>query len=747
MTSLIPMEVSGHSSPPVPAAEPAGSGGPGEERSASRWRHPAILRQLSLVPVFGSVLFNLVMLRTELTGVQNLNDNAFHLAAARWAGRRIQDGHSPLDGWFPDLALGLPLFHSYQTFPHVLAGVVGSVFGVDRTFSWSLYLLLAFWPLAVYASVRLVGLGRWTAAATGVVSGLVVSVTGYGFEHGSYVWRGNGLWSQLLGMWLFPLALALGWRAIHLGRSPVPAAVVLGLTIVCHLQTGYLAILGMAVFVLVDWRAFLPRVARSGLVVLGGLLTASYLLVPLALDSGYLSHSQFTAGSVFADSYGAGKVLGWLVSGELLDSGRWPVITALALVGTLACAARARHDARARALLGFGVLSLGLFFGRPTWGRALGLLPGSDELLFHRFISGVHLGGILLAGVGGAWLAQRVAAGIRRVRPAIPVWLAAAAAVCVGAAVLLPAWTERAAFDRQGARWIDEQVDNELTDGAAFDRLLSRLVNLPPGRVYAGKLGNWGRQYKIGQVPACIVLLNKGVDAIGFVLRASTLNADVEAYFDDTNPFQYRVLGIRYLVLPSDRRPTVAATLIDRQGRHTLWSVDGAGGYLQVVDTVGTITADRTNIAGQTSDFMAQRTSSAPYPTMAYAGRPAAPPTSSGGSHPDPAGQVENDLPTPDDGVFVGVVTANREAVVVLKATFSPRWSATIDGQRAEVQMIAPALIGVRVSPGRHTVAFRYQNFQGSLPLIAASALGLLMMGLVWRRWRWWHRLAPGAGD
>jgi hypothetical protein len=693
--------------------------------------------------VLGAVVFNLWALRAELTAVQNLNDSSFHLAAVRWAAQRILNGHSPLDGWFPNLALGYPLFHSYQTFPHVLAGVIGAVVGVDASFYWSLYLLLACWPLAVYASVRLFGLSRWTAAGAGMVSGLVVSVTGYGYEHGSYTWRGNGVWSQLFGMWLFPLAMALAWRAIHQGRSPVPAGIVLGLTVVCHLQTGYLAILEMAAFVVVDWRGFGPRAARAGLVVLGGLLTASYLLVPIALDGGYSLHSQFTKGSVFADSYGARKILGWLVTGRLFDDGRWPVITALILVGAVVCVARARRDPLARALLAFEAITLGLFFGRPTWGAALGLLPGSSELLFHRFISGVQLGGIWLAGVGGAWLAQAAVAGVRRVRPAIPVALGGAAAVCLALTLLQPAWTERAAFDRQGTEWIRGQHNAELTDGADLDRLLSRLGDLPPGRVYAGMLANWGGQYRIGQVPVCTVLLNKDIDGIGFALRESTLNADVEAFFDETNPFQYQMLGIRYLVLPSGHTPPVAATLIDRQGRHTLWSVNGAGGYLQVADTAGTISEDRTNVALQTTGFRAQRTLGAPYPTVDFPGRPAATPTSAPPR--GPAGQVESDLPTPDDGVFVGVVTANREAVVVLKSTFSPRWEATVDGKPFPTEMIAPALVGVRVPAGRHTVAFRYRNFGGSLPLVVGAGFGLLAIGLAWRRWRWWHSVPAGA--
>jgi uncharacterized protein DUF6541 len=694
---------------------------------------------LPLIPVLGAVIFNLWLLRAELAGVQNLSDSAFHLAAVRWAARRIQQGHLPFDGWFPNLALGYPLFHSYQTLPHLVMAVIGAVFSVDGAFYWSLYLLLACWPVAIYVSVRLFGLGRWAAAVAAMVSGLVVSVPAYGFEHGSYTWRGYGLWSQLFAMWLFPVAMALAWRSIHHRRSPTLAAIALGLTIVCHLQTGYLAILGIAVFVLVDWRALLTRITRAGLIVLGGLLAASYLLVPMMLDSGYTLQSQFTRGSVYADSYGAGKVMSWLVRGQLFDGYRTPAVTPLVLLGLVVCVTRIRRDALARALLAFALLCLALFFGRPTWGPLLRLLPGSSDLLFHRFLGGLHLAGIWLAGIGAAWFARAAAAGLRRIAVPAPVGVGAAVAICFGALVLHPALAERVAFDGRGTEWIRAQGIADGKDGANFDRLISRLPSLPPGRVYAGLPDNWGGKYRIGQVPVYVMLLNRDLDSIGFALRESTLNADVEALFDDTNPFQYQMLGIRYLVLPSDHPAPVPANFIERQGRHTLWSVNAATGYLQVVDTAGTIRADRTNMAKQTTDFRSRRTPGGPYPAVEFPGRPAARPTSDPANPlAGPAGQVESDRPSPADGVFVGEVTANREAVVVLKSTFSPRWQATVDGKSAPTQMVAPALVGVRVPAGHHTVVFRYRNFSGSILLIAAAVLGLIAIEVVWRR-RWWR--------
>ena len=70
----------------------------------------------------------------------------------------------------------------------------------------------------MFVAARLFGLGNLVAGAAAVLSPLLASVPGYGFEHGSYTWRGLGVWSQLWGMWLIPLALALTWRAVARNR-------------------------------------------------------------------------------------------------------------------------------------------------------------------------------------------------------------------------------------------------------------------------------------------------------------------------------------------------------------------------------------------------------------------------------------------------------------------------------------------------------------------------------------------------
>jgi hypothetical protein len=281
-----------------------------------------------------------------------------------------------------------------------------------------------------------------------------VSASGYGYEHGSYTWRGYGVYSQLWAMWLLPLTWGLTWRAVTRGTYYASAALALALTMACHFITGYLAVLTIGVWVLVAGSGYLRRAVRAGVVVAGAVGIAAWVLVPLIADTKWTTQSAYYTGTIFNDSYGARKVLGWLFTGEIYDAGRFPIVSILVAVGTVVCATQARRDPRARALLGALALSLLLFFGRPTLGPLLDLLPGFHDVQIHRFVMGVHLAGILIAGVGIGWIVRIAATRLSRLPMAERRLIVTAGALVIVVAVLAPAWTERAGFDREGARMI-----------------------------------------------------------------------------------------------------------------------------------------------------------------------------------------------------------------------------------------------------------------------------------------------------
>lgn len=706
---------------------------PAEATPASRWWARVLV---GLTCVFG-----LVVLRGETSAAPNLNDSAFHLQMVRWASGQIHEGRVPLDGWYPYLSLGSSFFHHYQSLSQTLTAYAAYVTGASdqTTYLWILYLLLALWPISVYCGARLLAWGRWTAAAAAAVSPLIVSASGYGYEHGSYIWGGYGVYSQLWAMWLLPIAWGLTWRAVAHGRRYAAAAAALALTMALHFITGYLALLTVGVWVIVlgtGGSGFARRVCRAALVAGGSLLIAAWVVVPLIGDTQWTTQSEYYKGTFFNDSYGARKVLGWLFTGKLFDSGRFPIVTILVFAGLLVCAVRARRDPRARALLGVFTLSLLLFFGRPTLGPVLKLLPGFGDVQIHRFVMGVHLAGILLAGVGLGWLLQTASRLAGRFAPGRYAALAGAAAVALGVGVLAPAWAERASYDRHDPVLIHAQQSADATDGRDLDRLVAIVKARGDGRVYAGLRANWGRDYIVGYVPVYAWLADRDVDAIGFTFRTiPSLSTDVEAAFDETNLAQYEMFNIRYVILPADRQPPVPATLLARSGRHRLYEVQTTG-YFQVVDRSSPVTANRTDLEQVTR---AWRTSSLAsrgiYPGVAFAGAAGPLPTFTGAAPPaGPAGTVLAQSQRLQDGVFSATVDANRPAVVLLKASYDPRWTVTVDGLPDRPVMMAPSMVGVEVPVGRHVVRFRYAPYGDYPLLLTLGALALIGLAIFPRR-------------
>jgi hypothetical protein len=76
-------------------------------------------------------------------------------------------------------------------------------------------------------------------------------------------------------------------------------------------------------------------------------------------------------------------------------------------------------------------------------------------------------------------------------------------------------------------------------------------------------------------------------------------------------------------------------------------------------------------------------------------------------------------------------VVADRRAMVMLKASFDPRWQVTVDGIAESPQMIAPSFVGRTVAPGRHVVRFVYEPFPRYDLLLTFGALTLLGLALL----------------
>jgi hypothetical protein len=217
--------------------------------------------------------------------------------------------------------------------------------------------------------------------------------------------------------------------------------------------------------------------------------------------------------------------------------------------------------------------------------------------------------------------------------------------------------------------------------------------------------------------------------------------SDPEAYFDQYVPGDYTLFGIRYLLLPSSMAPPVPARRLATRGSYALWTV-GDTTLVGVVDTVGPpVVATRRDLGAANARFLESPLPTEDrYPTVAFNGAAASAPTLPAGARPGrPPGRVLRERVRLALGEASATVQLIRPAVVVLKASYDPGWEALVDGRRRPTEMVAPALVGVRVGPGRHTVAFRYVAFAGYpylFELVGATLLGLVLGPPLLRRRR-----------
>ena len=105
------------------------------------------------------------------------------------------------------------------------------------------------------------------------------------------------------------------------------------------------------------WLASCASVVRRSFSV-GPRWSLSWVVVPLLTGAAYFNLSEFNQNTFWLNSWGAPQVLGWLFTGQIFDSGRFPIVSLLVAFGTVVCVCRFRSDARARALLGLMALSL-----------------------------------------------------------------------------------------------------------------------------------------------------------------------------------------------------------------------------------------------------------------------------------------------------------------------------------------------------------------------------------------------------
>ena len=718
----------------------------------------------------GAVGFNLWHLFPETTGGGiPANDRLFHLALVDSAVSAITNGQNITDPWQGTMSLGFPVFHYYQHLPHVFLALVHvlsfKVFTTIDLLRWTTYLGLSLFPISIYWSLRRFSFDPLTCAMGALVASLIGNDFQQwgGFGYVNYSFSGFGLYTQLWGMVLLPIALALGYQTIRTGQGYFWATLFLSVTLMSHLLYGYMA------FVTLGFLAFIPNPDIKSsvqaifahwkrlLLVFGLVVCVTlYFIVPFLLDQEHFGHIAANIKQTAIDSFGFQVVLEALVKGDLFDLGRFPSISILILGGIGSCIFYRRESRYLVPILIF-VIWLLLFFGRTTWGSAIDLLPFSQNIHMHRFIGGVHLGGIFLAAVALAVpLRWAVTRGNR--------WYIAAV-LLLTLVLLAPVYIERTTYMSANAAAKQENQAGLKAEQADMDNVIKTLQALPPGRVYAGLSPisgeeRWGFQYKIGPVPVALILGAAGLDIFSSTLHRYSLISNALEPFDESNHSHYNLFNIRYVVFPENSQVPDFMKPVEQFGRHEIFKVETTGYF----DLVGSRLALEGNKEAYVSGAMAWLTSGFPeaklHPQVSIDGSPKIRNEGTRNStvilenleSTDPSLESVNDLdsyiaqasngPTRGSVISEDVgtnyystrVNVERESMLMLKVAYHPNWRATVDGVDAETFMLMPGFPAVQLGPGEHNIMMEYESGNLRKVLLGFGFLALVSIGILERR-------------
>ena len=643
-----------------------------------------------------------------------LNDAVFHLAAAERLGAAAGQGEPFLDPWVSEWSLGYPLWRSYQPLPHLLAAAClrGAEPVADHatTFAWLQYVLLVLLPVSVYAGSRLLGL---TPTASGLASLLVLAPAGagelgrYGLGYGAFVWRGSGLYTQLVALHGLALGLGVAARSLDTGRHRATAALLLAFTALSHIVFGYVAFVSVALLTVVGPPGERSRrLVRLAGILLPVLALVAWFVVPLALAGGEVNHSRWESEWKW-DSFGAPRILGALVSGQLLDAGRGPWLSILCLAGGLAAAWRVR-EALPRRLVALTILWLALFFGRETWGRLLLLAGVPDDLPLHRLQAAFELAVVLLAAWGTDRLVRAAAAASR------PLGWALAAGAGLSCFFM---GAERAAFLREGARWGEENLaafERSRADLEASLEDVRALLAERPGRAAAGLAADWGGGFKVGAVPFYAFLSRAHVDQASFLYHAMSSAADVMPLRDESSAVHAAVFGLRAVAAPSSR--PMPPYLVPRS-IHGPFAVYEASreGYFGLVDVGARYTGPPSTATEANAAWLRSPLPGAGVVVALGPGASGALPAVGRWQPlppPDPAfrvpcGRVVSE--TKRGETYAARLSLARPCHAFLKITWYPDLAATVDGSRAPLLRVTPGFAAVPVPAGEHDVAVVYR--------------------------------------
>jgi len=683
-----------------------------------------------------------IALSPELTITRvDLNDNVMHYPLVADMVDTIERGGNPFDGWSPEWVLGYPVPRTYQPLGHLLVAL--TYFALFKSvslmtvFVWVRFLSVALLPLTFFITARLLSLSRLTAAAAALLCPFISTPGLYGLEYGSYLWAGSGLFTQAIATHFALLSIGFGYRAIRRGRLLAVTGLLVGLTFLAHFIYGYIAALTICLLALMpDVESRAVRLGRTLWVGAAALAISAFELIPLLKDSPIINHSRWENPWKW-DSFGAAQTLKWLFSGELLDHGRLPVLSGLALAGVAfyfrdRWTKHLKYPARTFVMLGAALWIL-MFFGRPFWGPVLSLVGVSPDMQLHRVIGGAQIFLILAAAIGLACAWRELA----RVHVAL--------AAVVTAVLFVPMVRERGQYLVNNKNWGETNLAAYHRDQPYIHSAI-QIAKDRGGRAFSGIPLLWGGTFKIGDVPFYSFMSVARQPALSFMYHSMSLTSEIMTRFNDQSPAEYQLFNIKTVIAPVNVLLPDFLKQVDLDGPFRVMAAPGDG-YFDVVDVFYSVKTDKSDFYDIVDrwlqspwvrqrqhlllDFFGDADPSFPHldPNAAL---PAAP------AFPYP-GSVLADSVSDNTGngrIYRAQIEALRQSFVLFKMTWHPNWRAFVDGQPVQTVMLSPGFVGIPVKAGRHSIECRYQP-EAWKAWLGIAGIFLVMIAIVGERRDW----------
>jgi len=726
---------------------------------------PIIKKYLPYGLLMVIILFNLYLYRGEFKVLSDPNDNTFHYALisdAKNVWKEIFDSKlSPiylLDSWNERWAEGFSLSQYYSHLPEAAISLLSFIVPVStfKLFVVIRTLLLVLLPVSFFLGARILGSSTGFGLIFAFLSQAIFTDGLYGLDSPSFLWRGWGLSTQLMAVFFLPMAFAYGISYFKTKKNLGKAILFNFLLAQAHFGMFYLLLFAYPIF----WVFSLDQWIKTGKKILiflfFTLISLAYFIFPFFLTSQYRNFSLWDPIWKF-NSWGLNQIIIWFTNGDFFDFNRFPFLTILIIGGILWSLASTNKLYRYLATI-FGLYFI-LFLGRGILGPLINLIPGMSEYHIHRVIVMVQFIGLLIA---SSWVYDLIQKGISSLDSllrgndsvsVIPVKTGIQSIITLSAIIICfysIYLIEKPIINyaKDNGAWIKKSNLDYQKNINDYQTITNKIKELPPARVYAGRPGNWGRDFKIGDTQIYMALSSDGFPIIGFLPQSWSPNSDAERFFDEENPKHYDLYNVGYLVLPFNKKPPQFAKLIINKGKFSLYKVDSEGWFTIGKSSIEIMTK-KTNLVNITHLwFYSPMFANKDYPAIAlnnekYTFVNKTIKMSNQNSFDDNRviwrenplfvnqEKFEQTLINKVEKKFAQGYSVNfklenqcQNCILILKQTFHPNWRIMVNGKKQKAFPVFPFFIGIQLnSPGDYKIIVTYQPSTMKIILLTLSII------------------------